>query len=47
MMVVMIIFIIIRDNRVGSMIYSFGLFLLLFVLLEMLENVEGGFVVGL
>lgn len=35
-----------RDNRAGSMIHSSGLFLL-FVSLETLENVEGGFAVGL
>lgn len=36
-----------RDNRAGSMIHSSGLFLLLFVSVETLENVEGGFAVGL
>lgn len=36
-----------RDNIAGSMIHSSGLFLLLFVSLETLENVEGGFAVGL
>lgn len=48
MMVVIIFIIINRVNRVVGMIYSFGLvLLLLFVLVEMLENVEGKIVVGL
>lgn len=50
MMVVIIFIIINRVNRVVGMIYSFGLvllLLLLFVLVEMLGNVEGEIVVGL